>query len=47
MIDIVKKIKESAVRQIQRVVAEQPKEPTLEEKIKILETKVEELEKGN
>lgn len=43
--NIVEKIKSSAVQQAKRVIKEQPKEPTLEEKVKVLEEKVKELEK--
>lgn len=41
--NIEQKLKESILRQVKKLV----KPPTLEDKIKILETKIEELEKGN
>lgn len=43
--NIEQKLKESIIKQVKRIV--KPQEPTIEEKVKALETKIEELEKGN
>ena len=47
MIDIVKKIKDSAIQQAKRVITEKPKKETIEERMKSLEAQFKEIKKGN
>lgn len=44
--NIVEKIKSSAVKQAKRVITEQPKKETIEERMKSLEAQFKEIKKG-